>query len=148
MPIGNTVVEKMLRRAKSLSEVEAWLKTFDTSTKKQILDWIKIDQLQKEGVDSTGKIIGYYSYATELITKGRKQQGEHFTLLETGDFFRSMYIQVFQNEIFINGNTQKMENKEWFSNEIIGLTDENFRKLKEIIKNSYIDYARKILFGN
>lgn len=148
MSIGNTKVDVMLRRAKSLSEVEAWLKTFDTTTKKEILDFIRIDQLERDGVDSTGEIIGYYSYATELITKGRKQQGQHYTLLETGDFFRSMYIQVFQNEIFINGNTKKMENKEWFNNEIIGLTDENFRKLKEIVKNSYIDYARKILFGN
>ena len=138
----------MLRVSKSLSEIEAWLKTFDTITKKQILDWIKIDQLEKQGIDKNGEVIGYYSYATEIISRGRKQQGEHYTLLDSGDFFRSMYIQVFQNEIFINGNTKKMENKEWFSNEIIGLTDENFRKLKEIVQKSYIDYARKILFGN
>jgi hypothetical protein len=148
LAIGNTAIEVQIRRAKSLSEVEAWLKTFDTVTKNEILDFIKIDQLHSKGVDKDGEVIGYYSLATEYISKGRKKFNTHYTLFDTGDFFRSMYIAVFQQEIIINGNTQKMQDQEWFSNKIIGLTDENFRKLKNIVQASYIDYARRTIFGN
>ena len=148
MAIGNTAIEVQIRRAKSLSEVEAWLKTFDTATKNEVLDFIKIDQLQNKGVDKDGEVIGYYSLATEYISKGRKKFNTHYTLFDTGDFFRSMYIAVFQQEIIIDGNTNKMQDQEWFSNKIIGLTDENFRKLKEIVQTSYIDYARSTIFGN
>ena len=148
MAIGNTAIEVQIRRAKSLSEVEAWLKTFDTATKNEVLDFIKIDQLQNKGVDKDGEVIGYYSLATEYISKGRKKFNTHYTLFDTGDFFRSMYIAVFQQEIIIDGDTNKMQDQEWFSNKIIGLTDENFRKLKEIVQTSYIDYARSTIFGN
>ncbi len=148
MAIGNTAIEVQIRRAKSLSEVEAWLKTFDTATKNEVLDFIKIDQLQNKGVDKDGEVIGYYSLATEYISKGKKKFNTHYTLFDTGDFFRSMYIAVFQQEIIINGDTQKMQDQEWFTNKIIGLTDENFRKLKEIVQTSYIDYARSTIFGN
>jgi hypothetical protein len=148
LAIGNTAIEVQIRRAKSLSEVEAWLKTFDTATKNEVLDFIKIDQLQNKGVDKDGEVIGYYSLATEYISKGRKKFNTHYTLFDTGDFFRSMYIAVFQQEIIIDGNTNKMQDQEWFSNKIIGLTDENFRKLKEIVQTSYIDYARSTIFGN
>ncbi len=148
MTIGNTAIEVQIRRAKSLSEVEAWLKTFDTVTKNEILDFIKIDQLQNKGVDKDGEVIGYYSLATEYISKGRKKFNTHYTLFDSGDFFRSMYIAVFQQEIIIDGNTNKMQDQEWFSNKIIGLTNENFRKLKEIVQTSYIDYARRTIFRN
>jgi hypothetical protein len=148
LAIGNTAIEVQIRRAKSLSEVEAWLKTFDTATKNEVLDFIKIDQLQNKGVDKDGEVIGYYSLATEYISKGRKKFNTHYTLFDTGDFFRSMYIAVFQQEIIIDGDTNKMQDQEWFSNKIIGLTDENFRKLKEIVQTSYIDYARSTIFGN
>jgi hypothetical protein len=148
LAIGNTAIEVQIRRAKSLSEVEAWLKTFDTATKNEVLDFIKIDQLQNKGVDKDGEVIGYYSLATEYISKGKKKFNTHYTLFDTGDFFRSMYIAVFQQEIIINGDTQKMQDQEWFTNKIIGLTDENFRKLKEIVQTSYIDYARSTIFGN
>jgi hypothetical protein len=146
LAIGKTVIEEQIRRAKMLSETIAWLKTFDNATKNEILDFIKIDQLTQKGVDKDGNVIGYYSQVTEFISRGRKKFNTHYTLFDTGDFYRSMYVMVFQQEIVIEGDTRKMEDKEWFSNRIIGLTDENFRKLKEIVKASYIDYARKTIF--
>jgi len=56
-----------------------------------------------------------------------------------------MAVLVFQQAITIDGDTKKMEDKKWYSNAILGLTDENFTKLKDIVQTSYIDYARSTL---
>ncbi len=148
MAIKDTSIYKMLLRARRLSEQDAWMKTFDTATKQQIVDWIQKDQITNKGVDKFGKTIGYYSYATELITKGRKQQGDHYTLFNEGYFYRSMYVVVFKDEIAIDANSPsftEMQKQDWYKDAILGLTDENFQKLKEIVKNSAIDYERKVL---
>ena len=147
MAIGKTLIEERLRKALLLSEVEAWLLTFDNVTKKQIIEWIQKDQLTDKGVDKFGEVIGYYSFATDLITKGKKRFNTHYTLFDEGDFYRSMYVSVFQSEIVINANAQKDDDNlfDKFGTGIIGLTDENFEKLKNIVKKSYINYARRIL---
>jgi hypothetical protein len=148
MPIGDTLVEESLRRVKLLSETIAWVKTFDRITKEQVLDWIREDQLRQRGVDKDGDVIGYYSRATESITKGRKRFNEHFTLFDTGDFYRSMFITVTSEDLFINATSQSytdMQKKRWWTDSILGLTDENFEKLKRVVQRSYIKYAKEVL---
>lgn len=148
MTIGNTSIDNLVRRAKLLNEVVAWVQTFDGKTKKQILDWIQEDQLRNKGIDKDGNVIGYYSLVTDFISKGKKQFNTHYTLFDTGDFYRSMYVSVFQTSIIIDADIQKIEEQKWFRNKILGLTDENLQKLIEIIQTSFLDYARKTLFGN
>ena len=147
MAIGNTKIDEQIRRYHLLSEAVAWIDTFDSVTKKQIIDWIQQDQLIDEGINKFGKIIGYYSYATELISNGKKKQGDHYNLFDTGAFFRSFVVIVGIDAIKIDANAQKGEDNLFkkFGNKIIGLTDENFTKLKELVKKSYISYARKVL---
>jgi len=147
MAIGNTKIDEQIRRYHLLSEAVAWIDTFDSVTKKQIIDWIQQDQLIDEGINKFGKIIGCYSYATELISNGKKKQGDHYNLFDTGAFFRSFVVIVGIDAIKIDANAQKGEDNLFkkFGNKIIGLTDENFTKLKELVKKSYISYARKVL---
>jgi len=147
MAIGNTKIDEQLRRYHLLSEAVAWIDAFDSVTKKQIIDWIQQDQLIDEGINKFGEIIGYYSYATELISNGKKKQGDHYNLFDTGAFFRSFVVIVGIDAIKIDANAQKGEDNLFkkFGNKIIGLTDENFTKLKELVKKSYISYARKVL---
>jgi len=147
MAIGNTKIDEQIRRYHLLSEAVAWIDTFDSVTKKQIIDWIQQDQLIDEGINKFGKIIGYYSYATELISNGKKKQGDPYNLFDTGAFFRSFVVIVGIDAIKIDANAQKGEDNLFkkFGNKIIGLTDENFTKLKELVKKSYISYARKVL---
>jgi len=147
MAIGNTKIDEQIRRYHLLSEAVAWIDTFDSVTKKQIIDWIQQDQLIDEGINKFGKIIGYYSYATELISNGKKKQGDPYNLFDTGAFFRSFVVIVGIDAIKIDANAQKGEDNLFkkFGNEIIGLTDENFKKLKDLVKKSYISYARKVL---
>lgn len=147
MAIGNTKVDELIQRVKRLSDSLAWFEAFDNATREQIISWIQNDQLRDEGWNKFGKVIGIYSYETQRITDGKKIAGDPYDLFDTGEFFKSFVIRVFAQEIIIDANAQKGKDNlfDKFGNEIIGLTDENFRKLKEKVKISYIKYARKVL---
>ena len=148
MAIGKTKADEMVKRANLLSEAVAWFKAFDNPTKTMILDWIRNDQLREQGVDKFGNVIGYYSRATDSLTNGRKRFNTPYTLLDTGDFYRSMYVSVFLDSIVIDassGSFIEMRKQEWYTNAILGLTNENFERLKEVVRTKYIDYAREVL---
>jgi len=139
--LGN-VLEKSL----TLDAATAWIEAFDQTLKREILiEWIQKDQLHTQGIDADGSIIGTYSRATEEMTLGRKKAGANFDLYETGEFYQSMYIFVLASEIVIDADSAKMEDKDWWRNQILGLTDENLFKLQQKIKIKYIEYARRIL---
>lgn len=147
MSIGKNKLDEILKRAKLLKEVDAWFKVFDSNTKEYLIKLVQNNQLIDKGVDGKGQVIGYYSYATELLTKGRKQQGEHYTLQDTSEFFDSMRVEVSEALLWITGNGSKGNENlydkygEW----ITTLTEENTDKLRQIVKNKYVEYIRKIL---
>lgn len=150
MAIGQSRLHELLRKHRQFSEAVAWLEVFDTATKRQILDWIQKDQLTAKGIDADGNVIGYYSYVTELISRGKKRQGEHYTLDDTGAFYRSMYVTILREAIEIDANGDKGEENlfEKYGQKIVGLTEENLGKLRAVVKERYLIIAKKILFGN
>jgi hypothetical protein len=146
--IGASRLHEMLRKHRQLSEAVAWLEAFTPQMKREILDWIRKDQLTDKGIDSDGRVIGTYSYVTEIISRGRKQQGAHYTLDDTGALYRSMYVTVLREAIEINADDGKIKDQNWYTTKIIGLTDENTQKLIAEVKKRYITIFRKVLFGN
>jgi hypothetical protein len=149
MAIGKTRMDKMLNNGEFVNGVSAWLWAMDTETINEILSMIKIDQLLTKGVNKDGEIIGLYSEATQAINP-EKVAGTPYTLFDTGDFYRSMFISVFNERIEINADPVKSPEDnlfELYGTGIIGLTEENKTKLVEIIKKKYIEYYRKTLFG-
>ena len=143
--IGETAIDKHLKRAKLLFDSVAWLDAHTSQVKEDILNLIRESQLMADGVDEDNQIIGTYSFMTELISGGRKQEGDPYNLNDTGEFFRSMYIKVLADSIVIDANYAKMEDQDWWSIGILGLTQENLDKYAEMVKENYILYARKIL---
>ena len=146
MAIGNTRIDEFLKRRTLLRESDAWIKAFNSATKKQLISWVQ-QQLEVDGVDGKNRILGQYSYSTQLITKGRKQQGDNYTLNDTGYFFNSMEVYVSEYLIEILGDGKKGNTNLYskYSQFITTLTDENIIKLKEIIRAKYIDYIKKVL---
>lgn len=139
----------MLEKSLTLDAARAWFEAFDPTLKKEILIiWLQRDQIFTQGIDKHGTIIGVYSEGTESFTHGRKVAGERFDLFESGEFFSSMYIFVLANEIIIDADSDKMQDQDWWRNAILGLTDENIKKLQERVKVKYIEYARRILGVN
>ncbi len=113
-----------------------------------------IDQIEVEGIDTEGHIIGTYSFATELITGGRKRAGEPFDLKETGKFLASWVVIVETLEIKILTNPIKVDPIEGTINlfdkldnfKIVGLTEENQAKFNELAKRLFIeDYKTRFI---
>lgn len=146
--IGNSKLHALLRRGKLLSDAVAWFEAFTPRNKKVILDLIREDQLRDKGIDGNNEEIGFYSFATELISGGKKEQGDHYTLDDTGKFFLSMFIRVMSDRFTINADGQKEDENlfDKYGQEIIKPTDESIDQIKIIIRKSYIAYVRKILF--
>ena len=150
MAIGQSKLHEMMRRRLLLSESLVWVNAFDSNLKLKILEWIRDDQLTQRGVDSDGDIIGFYSLTTSFINP-RKSFNTHFTLNDTGDFYRSMFVKVFIDRILIDANSNsfsEMTQQEWFTDKILGLTDGNIELLRIEVKESYIKAIRKVLLGN
>lgn len=122
---------------------------FIRSIEKQILDKNK-EQLFENSQDIHGQAIGFYSYATEQITKGRKKKGEPFDGKESGDLFKQMYMQEVSGVIRFGSRSPHyadiLNSKSWLSKDILGLTDKN---LKELIQTEILPFVithyRKIL---
>jgi len=148
--LKETVLYEFLLRAKRLSEVEAWLFTFDDQLKDQIIEWIRDDQLRDQGVNELGVVIGYYSYATEIFNP-KKKYGTPYTLNDTGAFVRSITVDVFSDMIQIDADAQKSSDDnlfEMYGDGIVGLTFENMEKLSLRIKERIHEYIRKVLFDD
>lgn len=144
MAIGKSKLHEMLRKGKLLNEAVAWYNAFSPRTKTEVLDLIRQEQLMKKGIDGTGKVIGYYSMLTVRINP-KKKFNTPYTLYDTGAFYRSMYVRVLMESIEIDADTQKMEDKKWYTTKILTLTDENLIKVQNMVKESYIKQFKDIL---
>jgi hypothetical protein len=148
MAIGNTKYHNLLRKHLLISEAAAWFNFFSTENKETIIKLVR-DRLFETGEDKHGGIIGLYSFATEWITKGEKKEGDPYNLKDSGDFYQLMFVSVFNDLFEINDGqgADKMKDKEWWSEDIVGLNEEQKQEILEMLKKHYLDYAKKILLG-
>lgn len=135
------MLNDLLRNTKILMDPDIiWNHVFsDKEFQVWILDLIRDDQLMEKGVDETGKVIGTYSWATQNIYNSSKIEGEHYTLFDTGDFYKSMVILLGTNYFEIDADPIK-ENANLFTKYgegIIGLTEESLEKLRVETKRRY-----------
>ena len=146
----NTRIGELLNKATRITFADVWKEVFrDEQFKVEILDWIRWDQLYNEGVDEFGQIIGTYSRATEMFNP-EKLEGTPFTLYDTGEFYNSMMIEVFDDYIEINGDGLKVDEFgqttdlfQEYGYEIIGFTDESKDKLaQELIDRFNYEYKQ------
>lgn len=111
---------------------------------------IQINQKQifEKSSDIFGNSIGFYSKATEIISKGRKKQGEPFDLFDKGDFFKGFFIRIDGDNVFFGSSDPKtgliFENL--LSVDIFGLTENNLSNvIQKDIKPLLQKEIRKIL---
>jgi hypothetical protein len=150
MSLNDTILYQYYKKAKLLRELDAWYSAFNEDTKKFIIDLIQNKQLKEKGIDGKGVVIGQYSYATELITKGRKKHGENYTLEDTGAFYNSMEVEITDALIYVTGNGKKGKDNLYakYGDYITTLTDESIEEIKPIIQKKYIEYVQRILSIN
>jgi hypothetical protein len=147
--VMQTQVGTILKRTKMLSDALVWYDSVDGNVRRLILYWIQNDQLRKEGIDEDGDVIGWYSQLTEILSGGRKKFNTHYTLEDTGEFFREMFVIVLADSIVIDSDGADKENGDnlftKYGDGIIGLTDENMDKLVAILRVKYYQSTRKVL---
>lgn len=98
--------------------------------------------------DVEGNPIGFYSPATEIISEGKKEAGDPFTLFDEGDFLPSIFAKVEQESIFFNAKDPKTPEvlSNLLTTDIFGLSDEDLnRAIQERILPFFLDYFLKNL---
>jgi hypothetical protein len=133
-----------------------WYAVFsDVKFKETILNWIKQDQLIRQGIDENGRVIGRYSEFTERVDP-RKVAGTPYTLYDTGEFFRSMFISVlYDASIVIDADADKTDYTgavtnlfDKFGEGIVGLTEFNREKLIYECIERFNSEARAVLLND
>ena len=145
---AKTDINKVLNKAKSLGgyNQSLWVKCFDVEFRNKIVKWVQEYQFQK-GLDIDGNIIGRYSERTEQINPD-KVAGTPFTLKDSGDFYRSMFVSVFADSIEVDGDVTKFQDSKWYYDRILGMTEETLVLFKQEMKEKYIKNVREILSIN
>lgn len=135
-------LQEQLSKAKRIqpNRLQNDLFKFIRSIEKELLDKNK-NQIQENSQDIFGNPIGFYSQATEVISKGKKKKGEPFSGVDTGDFFKGFYMQEVSGVLRFSSTDPKtnkiLNSNNWLSNELFGLSDEN---LKEIIEQRLLPF--------
>lgn len=105
-------------------------------------------QLFEKSSDIFGNPIGYYSFATEVISKGKKKAGDPFDLFDTGDFFKGFFIKIDNGNVSFGSSDPKtpLIFQNLLSTDIFGLTDSNLNKvIQEKLLPLYLKEIRKVL---
>lgn len=142
--IGETRMDQQLRLALLLDDAKTWFFLHDDRIKKLIVRLITDEQLNKRGIDKFEQIIGLYSEFTEMINP-EKVAGTPFTLKDSGEFYRSMFVEVLKDEILINAETTKMENKNWWTIDVLGLTENNLNQYVNELRKKHLEWTRFVL---
>lgn len=123
---------EQLKKANNLTAktVEKDLFTFIRSIENELLNKEK-NRIFNESKDIFGDALGFYSKATEFITKGAKKAGEPFTGKDTGDFFEGFYMQEVAGVLRFGSKSPHfadiLKSDSWLSHEILGLSDEDLK---------------------
>jgi len=135
-------LNQQLQKAKSLNQqaITKELFLFIRSIEKEFLDRNK-EQIQEDSKDIFGNPIGFYSQATEIITKGRKKAGEPFSGVDTGNWFKGFKMQEVSGVLRFTSTDEKnqliLNSDNWLSDELFGLSDKN---LKEVISKLLLPF--------
>ena len=152
MAIGKSRLHKMLENGLTLSIEDAWIIAWeDADFREWVLDLIREKQLFEKGEDKDGNIIGLYSEYTEMLNPD-KIAGTHYTLKDTGEFFKSFLIDDWLSGDFvsINANPDKGDDDlfEKYGEAITGINQENLSLVRQEIKKKFIRYVKETLFRN
>ena len=153
--LKDTVIGELVKRMQMLDEVKLWIQTMSKQdVQLMIEEFIKI-RLQKgempDGSNITNLITGddFYKKITEIeyAKIGRRiQAGSHYTMKHTGKFFNSIdVIDVNNNDATIFGDGDKgngVDLFEVYGDNLLGLTDENYKIIKEKVLENYLQIIR------
>jgi len=126
-----------------LDEDEAWFFVIDKETKDQIIQMNTEDQLEEDGVFSTGERTGDYADSTKMYKRSKGQRLDHITFKDSGAFYNSWVVEVDSKGFTIDADGQVSADTnlfKFYGEDILGLTDENRKHIIDIITGKYIEF--------
>lgn len=156
--IDFTPVFDLLDRAARLSEDDAWSFALNEEFTQQEIIRLNQEQLYEEGIDSEGfeldnidniyTLPGVYSQFTVQIKREKGQRFDHITLRDTGAFYDSFRVIVDRDAFTLDANDLKDGTHLFhvYGDDVMGLTGFNKERVKNVILDLYLIYARAILF--
>ncbi len=101
----------------------------------------------EDSEDVDGNPIGFYSFASELISGGEKKAGDPFTLKDTGKFLEDLFSEVQGETVFFDTKDEKKDEvlQNLLTDNIFGLQDED---LKDVIDKRIRPFLLKYLQKN
>lgn len=120
----------------------------DKDIQKIIIDLNRIDQLLYNGELPDGTLLPAYSHSYGVVSfDGKsvtKEKGQPYTLLDTGEFYRSFKVIPNPAGFIITANDEKengtLEDMYAKGGKLLGLTDESMAKLSTEIYPKIKDY--------
>lgn len=108
-------------------------------------------QLANKGINSDGTDIRpEYSTVTEILKRSKSGISgitSHVTLYDSGDFHKSIFAEIFPDEVVMDATDSKlMELEEKYGDKILGLTDESIKKLQEKFNPLFIKKFNEAIF--
>jgi hypothetical protein len=106
------------------------------------------DQLFETGADGNGDSLGKYSFFTIQIKKAKGQPTDRITLVDTGDFYDSYFIDAFKGGFIVDANGEKDDTNlfEKYGNDILKPDDETLEEIGEFYKAKLYEYLEKNIF--
>lgn len=110
------------------------------------------DQLYEEGINSLGVFIADYAPYSDVTKQIKAQKGQPYnrvTLRDTGDFERSFYLHITNEQFKIDASDMKRrELMLSYGDEIMGLTEENkFVVAWEFIFPALMQERKRLIYG-
>lgn len=111
--------------------------------KKEIIDFIRENQLYQKGIDGTGRKLQMYTPYTIAIKKLKGEAYDRTTLLDTGDFYDDMTVHLKGDTLIVFSTNYKTPQLiEKYGQDIFTFTVENLLYIdEEILEKKLIKWV-------
>lgn len=106
------------------------------------------DQLFETGADGNGESLGKYSFFTSQIKRAKGQPTNRITLVDTGDFYESYFIDAFRGGFIIDADGEKEDSNlfDRYGDDILKPDEETLEEIAEFYEMKLYEYLEKNVF--
>ena len=105
------------------------------------------EQLFNTGADGKGKTLGIYTPFTISEKKRKGQPFDRVTLKDSGDFYRSYFIETFKGGFIVDADDEKDDKYlfEFYGDDVILPNPETLELIADYYVQQLIEYFKKLL---
>lgn len=106
------------------------------------------EQLFETGADGNGETLGKYSFLTVQIKRAKGQPTDRITLVDTGEFYHSYFIDAFRGGFIIDADGQKDDTNlfDKYGDDILKPDEETLEEIGEFYKIKIYEYIQENIF--